>query len=95
MSGSGNPIWMLGLDVRKAFDTVDLYPLFQALRSHRLPEGYISLTGILHGAQEGSVNGSRNVRISRRVKQGDVLSPILFNCILGMAFGNWKTQIIK
>ena len=43
--------------------------------------------------QTGSVNDSRQFNILRGVKQGDILSAILFHCILDIAFEDWKTQL--
>ena len=41
----------------------------------------------------GCVNGSRHFNILCGVKQGDVLSAILFNCTLDIAFESWKLQL--
>ena len=39
------------------------------------------------------MNESRHFKIQRGVKQGDVLSAIIFNCVLDIAFGNWELQL--
>ena len=36
-------LWMMSMDMRKAFDTIDHKALLRALRSRELPEEYISL----------------------------------------------------
>ena len=36
---------------------------------------------------------SRHFNILRGVKQGDVLSAILFNCVLDMAFDSWRRKL--
>ena len=87
------PLWMISLDLRKAFDRVQYTPLFSALRDQGVPESYVSLLRALYRDQRGSVNGSKTFSISRGVKQGDVLSPLLFNAALEAAFRNWKQKL--
>ena len=87
------PMWMLSMDMRKAFDTIDHSALMQSLRSKGLPEEYISLLTILYADQKGVVNHSSEFLIQRGVKQGDTLSAILFNCILDMAFDLWLASL--
>ena len=73
------PLWMISLDLRKAFDRIKFRPLFAALREQEVPEAYIQLLSALYANQKGCVNGSYLFSILRGVKQGDVLSAILFN----------------
>ena len=73
------PLWLLSMDLRKAFDTVSHDQLFRALGYHGLDPGYIELLKILYINQTGSVNGSRHFDILSGVKQGDILSAIIFN----------------
>ena len=42
------PLWMVSLDMRKAFDRIEFTPLFEALRSQHVPEGYIALLAVLY-----------------------------------------------
>ena len=81
------------MDLRKAFDTVDHDRLFAALGSHGIDPSYIALLKILYHGQKGSVHESAFFDILRGVKQGDVLSAILFNCALDVAFEEWKTKL--
>ena len=39
----GVPLWMVSLDMRKAFDRIEFVPLFHALREQGVPESYIAL----------------------------------------------------
>ena len=87
------PLWMLSIDLRKAFDTVDHEALLHALQLHGIDEKYRVLLQVLYSNQYGCANGSRDFPILRGVKQGDVLSAILFNCVLDVAFQRWKTRL--
>ena len=79
------PLWMASLDFKKAFDWTEFWPLFDALRIQHIPEPDIQLLAVLYNNQTGSVNGSYYFNILRGVKQGDIISPILFNVGLEMA----------
>ena len=39
------------------------------------------------------MNGSREFSVGRGVKQGDVLSTLLFNCVLDIAFQRFKANL--
>ena len=85
------PMWVVTIDLKKAFDRVDHTALFNALRQQMDPE-YVSLLEKLYEIQYGNV-GSHRFRIARGVRQGDVLSPILFNAILEHAMRKWKLKL--
>ena len=87
------PLWMISLDLRKAFDRIQFRPLFAALRDLGVPESYIHLLGLLYNDQQGTVNGSTLFDILRGVKQSDVISSMLFNAGLETAFRTWKTRL--
>ena len=87
------PVWMISLDLRKAFDKIRFGPLFQALREQAVPESYIQLLSALYEKQQGCVNGSFLFAIQRGVKQGDVLSSMLFNAGLESAFRVWRSKL--
>ena len=88
-----SPLWIMSMDLRKAFDTVDHEALFEALLSHGLEDPHVMLLRKLYLQQTGSANGSKSFKINSGVKQGDVLSAILFNCILDIAFERWKLRL--
>ena len=81
------------LDLRKAFDRIQFGPLFDALREQELPEEYVQLLSALYKDQKGCVNGSYLFPILRGVKQGDVLSSMLFNAGLESAFRVWQSKL--
>ena len=81
------------MDMRKAFDIIDHPTLVQALRSRGFPEAYMSLLALLYANKMPSVKGSSKFQIQRGVKQGDILSVILLNCILDVAFDEWRRSL--
>ena len=58
------PLWILSMDLRKAFDTVDHDALLQSLLAHGIDEAYLSLIDLLYQDQTGSVHESRSFRIA-------------------------------
>ena len=89
------PLWMVSIDLRKAFDRILHVPLFDALRAQCVPEGDIQLLAALYSNQQGFVNGSRAFEIQRGVKQGDIISPLLFNASIESAFRAWKHRLLE
>ena len=81
------------MDIRKAFVTIDHAFIFYSLHVTKLDEGYICLLQLLYRRQSSSVNGSDTFGIRCGVKQGDVLSAIIFNCVLDIAFDSWKRRL--
>ena len=72
---------MIGMGLRKVFDTIDHPALMHVLRSKGLPDEYVSLLFLLYENQVGSVNRSSIFAIQQGVKPGDTLSAILFNSV--------------
>ena len=83
-------IWVASIDLRKAFDRIHHPALFRALRHQGVSEGYLQLLQELYSSQTGSVSDSRRFHIGRGVKQGDIISPLLFNAGLEHAIREWK-----
>ena len=86
-------LWILSLDLRRAFDRVEFDSLFQALRQDGVDEPHLHLLSLLYSKQLGVVKGQAMFFIQRGVKQGDIMSPILFNAALEMAFRRWKRRL--
>ena len=72
------PVWFASLDLKKAFDRIEYSSLFGALQSQGVSRPYFKLLAALYCNQTGDVNG-KTFPIQRGVKQGDVISPLLFN----------------
>ena len=58
------PIWMMSVDMRKTFDTIDHKALLQGLRDHGVAEHYVHLLAKLYIDQYGSANDSSNFPIT-------------------------------
>ena len=89
------PLWILSIDMCKAFDTINHHALMQALRSRNLPDEYVALLLLLllYTNQKASVNHSSEFPIQRSVKQGYILRAMLFNCVLSTAFDECRLSL--
>ena len=81
------------MDLRKVFDRIDHIAMFQALREQGVEDPEVALLLDLYAHQVGSANGSRVFDIQRGVKQGDVISSLLFNAALEFVFVRWKARL--
>ncbi len=70
----------------KAFVRTELQPLLDALREQGVDNAHVELIKAVYTDQARAVAGSHLISISRRVRQGDVLSRLLFKVALGLAF---------
>ena len=77
------PLWMASLDLSKAFDRVNINAVLNTLREQGVEEGYVELIALLYSNQTGQIQSSdESFSILRGVRQGDVLSTILFNAVI-------------
>ena len=88
------PLWCLSLDLSKAFDRIELQPLLDALRNQGVSDEYLAMLSVIYAHQNGRIRGSRRFDIQRGVKQGDVLSPLLFNAGVEAALRKWKIRVV-
>ena len=87
------PVWMASLDLKKAFDRVEYPALFEALRTQGVSSGYLALLAEMYRGQSGHLREAEDFKIGRGVKQGDVISPLLFNAALESAIRRWKEKV--
>ena len=84
---------MASLHLRKAFDHVEYPALFEALRAQGVPSEYVTLLAEMYRGQSGHLCEAEHFQIGRGVKQGDVISPLLFDMALEAAVRSWKERV--
>ena len=93
-TAAGRTIWIVSLDLSKAFDRAHWPALWAALHDQGVSEHCIWLLQHIYDQQVRKVVGewgrSRNFTITAGVKQGCVLSPRLFSATLEWALRGWK-----
>ena len=91
------PVWVISLDLSKAFDRVDWNKLWIALLDHGVSEHIAWIIQCLYFSQRGHVRGETDLNeefsINRGVRQGCVLSPRLFTGVLQWAMGKWRSKV--
>ena len=78
-------LWPAAVDFKKACDTVTHDALWQALTAQNVDPAYVQLLQQLYANQSGEVMTDKRSRvfpIQRGTKQGDPISPMLFNAVL-------------
>ena len=82
----GRPLYMVFVDVSKAFDTIGRTGLWQLLKKYDCPEKFTTMIEALHTGMMANVSVGREVsesfRVTNGVKQGCVLAPTLFSIFL-------------
>ena len=84
------PLWFASLDLRKAFDRIEWSELFRSLTELAVPPAYQHLLAMMYDKQVGTLGGPDSFDIRRGVRQGDVLSPLLFNSALEIVMRRWN-----
>ena len=86
-------LWIAGVDFKQAFDCVEHFAIWDALRALGVPEQYDVVLAALYQGQTGVVcedRDSRQFEIGRGTKQGDPVSPKIFNAVLEVVFRRLK-----
>ena len=79
------PLWVATLDFKKAFDSISHARIWESLREHEVPTAYIDVLSRLYHEQCATVKcdtTSRQFHIGKGTKQGDPISPFIFNAVL-------------
>ena len=87
------PLWFASLDLRKAFDRIEWDQLFIALGEMNVPTAYQHLLAMLYDGKTGTLGDKARFDIKRGVRQGDVLSPMLFNAACDVVIKRWKQKL--
>ena len=94
------PLCMAFVDYEKAFDSVSSLAVIEALRQSNIDSGYIQLIGNIYKEATAKLKlhkTSNAFKIRKGVRQGDTISPKLFNAVLQEIFKklNWEEKGIK
>ena len=84
------PLYIGFIDYEKAFDTVEHFAIFEALRKTKVNETYINILQNIYNQATARVHldklVSTELQIHRGVRQGDPLSPKLFTAVMEEVF---------
>jgi hypothetical protein len=89
-------VWAGVCDFCKAFDTVEHCEIWKALDMMGVQKAYIRTLSLLYSGQTGMVitdKKSKTFSLFRGTKQGDPLSPSVFNAVLEMALRNVQEEL--
>lgn len=89
------PLWVATLDFKKAFDSITHASIWESLNALGVNRAYINILSRLYHGQRAQVKGdamSRNFDILKGTKQGDPISPVIFNTVLEQVMRRVKTK---
>ena len=79
------PLWVAAIDFSKAFDSISPCSIFHVMHEQGVPTAYLDVMARLYKEQQACVQGesqSRHFPITKGTKQGDPISPLIFNAVL-------------
>ena len=83
------------VDYNKAFDSVEICHLLKALKNQNIPEKYVRIVKNIYETSSASISLGKcgeKFYLKRGVKQGDPMSPKLFNAVLESVFRSLKWE---
>ena len=90
------PLWIITLDLSKAFDRVNWESLWQAVGGHGVSQPLVWILQFFSYQQRGTIVGSMEnsfeFDIAAGVGQGCLLSPRLFCSVFEWALSKWRGQ---
>ena len=89
------PLWTATLDFKGAFDSLSHSSIWESLLTQGISAIYIDLMSRLYQNQRAAVqcdSRSREFAIQRGTKQGNPISPIIFNAVLKQVIWVVKTK---
>ena len=83
------PLYMAFIDYEKAFDSVEIPAVIEALRNQGVQEAYVNILANIYKDSTATLvlhKKSRKLPIKKGVRQGDTISPMLFTACLEEVF---------
>ena len=89
-------LYLLFVDLRKAYDSVPREALWQVLRKYGVPPSLVTIIRSLHDGMkaEVTVDGAitPEIEVTNGLRQGCTIAPTLFNLYFNLVMGQWRTR---
>ncbi len=89
-------VFMLFIDLRKAYDSIPRQALWQVLRKYGVPPTVVSLLRSLHQGMKAEVTMDEQVapefEVCNGLRQGCVIAPALFNLYFNLVISQWREK---
>ncbi len=89
-------VFMLFIDLRKAYDSIPRQALWQVLRKYGVPPTMVSLLRSLHEGMKAEVTMDEQVtpefEVCNGLRQGCVIVPALFNLYFNLVISQWREK---